>query len=329
MTALASVVSARSLAPARSGGEVLVNSESAVVGRWSPRETTAVAAEALEALTRGAVATLATLTAVRFIQYFAHRVQRREKDKEKTPVVFEGRDGANAYGVLAEELGLHPLKDAATVRGLILALAGAVLLYADGSEAGVLLLDYRAGKGGRGNTSRLTLTPGRPWLSTDKDLPDGADFRGLTPIPSLPRYAPPGVGDRRDHAAEARLYLRILTELTRGNTDLARGLGVSIPGHRWAELLREEGVNRPPPLLAQLLQDRWTQDGPDSPALFERVGPDRWHLGPSFAAERAMLEAGGQGRIGSANAGRASVEARTSTRLRFAEGIGKRGKRRG
>jgi hypothetical protein len=284
-----------------------------------------VQAEALDALALAGVRELATVAAARFVPWFAHAVQRRPD--EAAPLVFEGGDGVNAYGTVAAELGLDGIKDAGVVRGLLHALNCAILSYPDGSEAGVLLLDYRPG-GGRGNPSRLTLTPGRPWRWGDVyDLP--AAHRILAPLPRLPDLAPPFVGNRKDRAALARLYLRILAELAREAPDIARGLGAYIPGARWAELAAEEGLRNPGPLAIGPILDRWTHDENDGPAVLERLGADRWHLAPAFAAERKLLEDGGKLRIGASEGGKRSVKAKAEARERLADGMGRHRKRRG
>jgi hypothetical protein len=309
------------------GRRVLVNREGRAVAIFEgPRLATAVQAEALDALALAGVGELATVAAARFVPWFAHAVQRRPN--ERAPLVFEGGAGVNAYGTVAAALGMDPEKDAAMVRGLLHALNCAILAYPDGSEAGVLMLDYRPG-GGRGKTSRLTLTPGRPWRSKDSGLPEDAEYRALAPIPLLPDLAPPFVGDRRDRGPLARLYLRILAELAREAPDIYLGNGARIPGARWVELARQEGVTRPPPLLVELVQDRWTRDGDDGPAVFERVGHDRWHLAPAFAAEREMLETGGMMRIGSSEGGRRSAEARARAAKRLADEATGKGRGKG
>lgn len=306
--------------PGADGRAVLVDRQGRAVAHFEPRRlATAVQAEALEALALAGVAELRTVAAMRFVPWFAHAVQRRPD--ERAPLVFEGADGVNAYGRVAGAMGMDPEKHAGEVRGLLHALSSSILSYPDGGEAGVLLLDYRPG-GGRGNPSRLTLTPGRPWLAGDVHaLPDGAAYRALAPIPMLPDLAPPFVGDRRERGALGRLWLRILAELAHESADLARGLGAHIPGSRWAQLAREEGVLRPPPLLVEQVQDRWTRTGD---AVFERVGPDRWHLAPAFAEERAMLEAGGKARIGASKGGKLSAKSKAEARERLADGTGKR-----
>ena len=312
--------------PGPDGRRVLVGRSGTTVARFEVHQlATAVEADALERLARAGVRELATVTAARFVSWFAHKVQRRPD--ETAPMTFEGGDGVgNAYGAVAAAMGMDPEKHGSGVRAMLCALNCTMLAYPDGSEAGVLLLDYRPG-GGRGNPSRLTLTPGRPWLARDVfELPDGSGFRALAPIPVLPDYAPPFVGDRRERGALLRLYLRILAELAKESSDISRGMGAHIPGSRWAELAREEGVIRPPPLLVGLIQDRWTRDGDDGPAVFERVGPERWHLAAAFEAERRLLEEGGKQRIGASAGGTLSAKLRSEARGRLADGLG-RGKR--
>ncbi len=312
--------------PGADGRRMLVDRNGRAVGRFEgPRLATAVQAEALEALALAGVRELRSVAAMRFVPWFAHAVQRRPD--EAVPLVFEGADGVNAYGIVAAAMGMDPHKHAGEVRGLLHALNCAILSYPDGGEAGVLMLDYRPG-GGRGNPSRLTLTPGRPWLAGDVfELPEGSAYRALAAIPKLPDLAPPFVGDRRERGALGRLWLRILAELAREAPDLARGLGAHIPGARWAAIASEEGLQRPPPLLIPLVQDRWVRDGDDGPAVFERVGPERWHLAPAFAAEREMLEAGGKARIGASKGGQLAAKARSEARGRLADGKGRKGKR--
>jgi hypothetical protein len=328
VTGLAGVVSAlagSSVAPDRGGRGVLLDRTGEPVARFEHRRlATAVQAEALEALALAGVRELRTVAAMRFIPWFAHAVQRRQN--EAAPLEYEGGGGINAYGAVAEAMGLDPRDDAGKVRALLHALSCAILSYPDGGEASVLMLDYRPG-GGRGNPSRLTLTPGRPWLAGDVHaLPEGAAYRALAPIPLLPDLAPPFVGDRRERGALGRLYLRILAELAHHSPEIARGVGAHIPGDRWAALAREEGVIRPPPLLVGLVQDRWTRDGDDGPAVFERVGPDRWHLAPAFAEERAVLEEGGRQRIGASIGGKLAAASRAEARGRLADGKGRRRK---
>lgn len=317
---LSDVLTARDVKPADGGRSVLVDSRGAAVAAFQPRPrlATAVAADALEALARAGVGDLATVAAMRFVPWFAHAVQRREDERD--PLVIAGTDGMNAYAVLAAAMGMRATADAAAVRGVLWALNATIVSYPDGGEAGVLLVDYRSG-GGRGNPSRLELTPGRPWLWSDVyALPEGARHRALAPIPLLPNFAPPFVGDRRERAALGRLYLRILAELAHLAPDIARGRGAHIPGARWAELAREEGVQRPPPLLVGQVQDRWTRDGDDGPAILERVDNDRWHLAPAFEHERLCLEEGGRLRIGAAEGGKRSARKRRQAREQLAAG---------
>ena len=231
-------------------------------------------------------------------------------------------------GSRAAALGMDAGKHAGEVRGMLHALQATIIQYPNGDEAGVLHLDYRAG-GGRGNPSRLTVRPGRPWLSSDVHaLPDSAEYRALAPIPTLEGYAPPFVGPTTERAALARLWLCLLVELTREAPDLSLGLGASIPTTRWAELAQTVGVKRPPPLLVGLLQDRWSVDGDDGAAVLQRVGPDRWHLAPRFEAERAMLEAGGKLRRGRAEGGRRAARGRAEEAGRLADGLPRKRKGR-
>jgi hypothetical protein len=325
MSALVTVLSGRKVDKADEGRSVLLDARGRAVASFRPRPhlATAVAADALEGLARAGVGELASIAAMRFVPWFAHAVQRRENESD--PLVIVGADGMNAYGVLAAAMGMRASADANAVRGVLWAMASTMVTYPDGGEAGVLLIDYRPG-GGRGNPSRLALTPGRPWLWSDVyDLPEGAKHRALAPIPLLPDFAPPFVGDPRERGALGRLYLRILAELAHLAPDIARGIGAHIPGARWAELAREEGVLRPPPLLVGLLQDRWTRDGDDGPAVLERVGTDRWHLAPAFDAERAMLEEGGKARIGASEGGKRAAKNKLKARARLADkALGKR-----
>lgn len=309
--------------PGTDGRRVLVDRDGRAVARFErPRLATAVQAESLEALALAGVRELRTVAAARFVPWFAHAVQRRSD--ETAALTFEGADGVNAYGAVAAAMGMDPSKHEDDVRGLLHALSCAILSYPNGDEAGVLMLDYRKG-GGRGNPSRLTLTPGRPWLAGDVfELPEGSAYRALAPIPMLPHHAPPFVGNRQDRAALARLYLRILAELAHQSPDLFRGLGAHIPGERWAELANAEGLRNPGPLALDAVKARWTRDGDDGDAVFALVGPERWHLAPAFAAEREMLEAGGKQRIGASKGGQLAVKAKAEARGRLA--TGKRGK---
>ena len=312
--------------PGTDGRRMLVDREGRAVSRFEvPRLATAVQAEALEALALAGVRELRTVAAVRFVPWFAHAVQRRPD--ETAALTFEGIDGVNAYGAVAAAMGMDPSKHADDVRGLLHALSCAILSYPNGDEASVLMLDYRKG-GGRGNPSRLTLTPGRPWLAGDVfELPEGSAYRALAPIPMLPDHAPPFVGNRQDRGALARLYLRILAELAHESPDIYRGLGANIPGARWAELANAEGLRNPGPLALDAVKARWARDGDDGPAVFERLGPDRWHLAPAFAAEREMLEAGGKQRIGASSGGKLSTKAKAEARGRLADGKRKKGRR--
>ena len=314
--------------PGADGRAVLVDREGRALSRFEvPRLTTAVQAEALEALALAGVRELRTVAAVRFVPWFAHAVQRRPD--ETAALTFEGIDGVNAYGAVAAAMGMDPSKHADDVRGLLHALSCAILSYPNGDEASVLMLAYRKG-GGRGNPSRLTLTPGRPWLAGDVfELPEGSAYRALAPIPMLPDHAPPFVGNRQDRGALARLYLRILAELAHESPDIYRGLGAHIPGARWAELANAEGLRNPGPLALDAVKARWARDGDDGPAVFERMkgAPDRWHLAPAFVAEREMLEAGGKQRIGASIGGKLSTKAKAEARGRLADGKRKKGRR--
>lgn len=307
--------------------DVLVDADARPVALFGlPRLATLVDADALERLARPGVGELATIAAARFVPWFAEHVQRRPDERD--PLVFEGADGVNAWGSVARALGLKASGSGDEVCRMIHALQATVIQYPNGDEAGVLMFDYRQG-GGRGNPSRLTIRPGRAWLSSDvHDLPEGAEYRALTPIPPLEGYAPPFVGDRRERAALARLWLCLLVELTRGAPDLSLGLGVHIPGARWAELANTVGVLRPPPVLVGLLQDRWCRDDDAGAAVLQRVGPDRWHLAPRFAAERAMLEDGGRMRRGAVIGGRLAAKARAEALGRLADGLPRKPKGR-
>lgn len=325
MNAVDRVLSVRGIADGHDGRELLVDAHGRPVARFQPIRglATAVDADALEGLTRGGVRGLATVAAVRFVPWFAETVQRRPAERE--PLTFVGSDGVNAWGIVAAELGMDPAKNASDIRGMLLAMQATIVSYPDGGEAGLLMLDYRPG-GGRGNPSRLTLTPGRPWWASDvHDLPAGAEYRALAPIPKLEGHAPPFVGDRSERAALARLYLRVLAELARDAPDIARGLGAHIPPARWMQLAIEVGVRRPPPLLIPALSDRWTRDGDDGAAILERVGLDRWNLAPRFVAEREMLEAGGRLRIGAAEGGRRASKARAAAADRMSRKGGGKG----
>ena len=320
------VLLGRDVTPGPGGRDVLVDGAGRAVARFElPRLATLVDADALERLARPGVGALTTIAAARFVPWFAEQVQRRPVESDA--LVFEGADGVNAWGSVAVALGMDP-KNSAEVCRMIHALQATIIQYPNGDEAGVLMFDYRQG-GGRGNPSRLTIRPGRPWLSTDvHELPDGAEYRALAPIPALEGYAPPFVGDRRERAALARLWLCLLIELTREAPDLSLGLGAHIPTTRWAELAQTVGVIRPPPLLVSLLQNRWAADGDDGRAVLERVGPDRWHLAPRFEAERAMLEAGGRMRRGAAEGGRRAAKGRAEERGRLADGLPRKPKGR-
>ena len=323
---ISEVLLARGVAPGSGGRDVLVDRVGHAVAPFGFRGlATQVDADALDRLARPGVGALTTIAAARFVPWFAEQVQRRPD--EHAPLVFDGADGVNAWGSVAVALGMDP-KNSGEVRGMIHALQATVIQYPDGAESGVLMFDYRPG-GGRGNPSRLRLTPGRPWLADDvHNLPEGAEYRALAPIPRLEGYAPPFVGDRRERAALARLWLCLLVELTREAPDLSLGLGANIPTTRWAELALTVGVLRPPPFLVGLLQERWSIDGHDGAAVLERVGPDRWHLAPRFEAERAMLEAGGRMRRGAAEGGRRAARGRAEERGRLADGLPRKPKGR-
>jgi len=313
------VLLGRAVAPGP-GGDMLVDGAGRAVARFElPRLATLVDADALERLARPGVGELTTIAAARFVPWFAEQVQRRPD--ESAPLVFEGTDGVNAWGTVAGALGMNASGSGGEVCRMIHALQATIIQYPNGDEAGVLMFDYRQG-GGRGNPSRLTIRPGRAWLSSDvHELPEGAEYRALAPIPRLEGYAPPFVGDRRERAALARLWLCLLVELTREAPALSLGLGASIPTTLWRDLAASVGVLRPPPLLVGLLQDRWSVDGDDGAAVLQRVGPDRWHLAPRFEAERAMLEAGGRMRRGAAEGGRRAARGRAEERGRLADGL--------
>lgn len=314
------VLLGRDVAPGPGGRDVLVDGAGRAVARFElPRLATLVDADALERLARPGVGELTTIAAARFVPWFAEQVQRRPVESDA--LVFEGADGVNAWGSVALALGMNASGAGDEVCRMIHALQATIIQYPNGDEAGVLMFDYRKG-GGRGNPSRLTIRPGRAWLSSDvHELPEGAEYRALAPIPRLEGYAPPFVGDRRERAALARLWLCLLVELTREAPDLSLGLGAHIPGARWAELANTVGVKRPPPVLVSLLQNRWAADGDDGRAVLERVGPDRWHLAPRFEAERIMLETGGRMRRGAAEGGRRAARGRAEERGRLADGL--------
>jgi hypothetical protein len=315
--AIGRVLEVRGLSDGASGDPVLVNHRDRAVAAFRPvqRLATQVEAGALDCFARKGIRQLASLAAVRFVPWFAGEVQRRQD--ERLPVEIIGAEGVNAYGAVARALGMDPMKHAGDIRAMFHAMQAAVVRYADG-EGGLLMFDYYAG-GGRGNPSRLVVTPGRAWLTRDmRDLPDDMHHRALTPLPMLEGYAPPFVGSPNDYAAIARLWLWILARFTQGAEDLARGTGIYLPTETWQQGAGEVGVLRPPPLLAPQVRDRWLNDGPDSPAILERVDRDRYHLHPRFAAERELLEAGGRIRIGARKGGEESAAKRAASRERLA-----------
>lgn len=313
LSRLGRILEVRSLEPGRDGRPMLVDKDGRTSAAMTlPPQVTTVRAEDLETFARAGVGQLQTLAAARFIAMFAEKVQRRTN--ERAPLVWEGESGGiNAYGALAADLGLDPTRDATKARNLVSTLGSASISWPDGSEGSVMMWDYHPG-GGRGRRSTLTLTPGRVWWSRDIEwLPAGADHRALAPIPHFEAYAPPMLGRSNERAAVARLWLRILAELAELAEELAKGNGAQIPGYRWATLANEVGV--PCSLVPDPIQDRWTHDGDDGPAILERIGVDRWHLAPAFAAERTLLENGGRIRIGAGEGGRKSVRAKTARLL--------------
>ena len=315
-------LSARGLDVGTDGRPVVVDFRGEGIAGWRPAGPVATALEAgtLETMARAGLPELARVAAVRFIPWFAHRVQRRPPWLDREPITFTGGAGqeGGALGALAAELGLRADRDGPAALAMLRALAALVLDYPNGAVSSLLSLDYHPGGPGRGRVSRLEITPGRPWFGHDPGLPDGAEHRALVPLPELPGHLPHFRSSPNDRAGCARLYLHILTELAMQSDDIARGLGAHIPVPRLVAWALRLDAMRPPPLLAPaVLADLEAGD------VLVKVGPDRWHIAERFPAERALLEAGGRARIGASVGGKLAAEARQEARERLADGKGK------
>lgn len=216
--------------------------------------------------------------------------------------------GVPTFGALALTLGLRASEGGDVLR-MVRALASIVVSYPGGGFSSLLSVDYDPGPGGRPSktgprrVSRLELTPGRPFRTKDPELPKDARFVALAPLPRLPAYLPPLVGDRREWWGLSRLYLHMLSELAHQSRDIAAGYGALIPAAALIQWAAELGIRQPPGLLIPSQLERWQRDGNDGEAVFELVGPDRWHLHPRHEAERAMLEEGGRARTARSAAG--------------------------
>ena len=305
------------------GRPVVVNARGEGIAGWRPAGpvVTALEANMLETLARAGLPELARVAAVRFIPWFAHRVQRRPPWHDREPITFIGGAGqeGGALGALAAELGLRADRDGPAALAMLRALAALVLDYPNGAVSSLLSLDYHPGGPGRGRVSRLEITPGRPWFGHDPGLPDGAEHRALVPLPELPGHLPHfTTNNPRDRAGCARLYLHIMAEHAIQSDDLARGLGALVTAPSLVEWSIRLDVMRPPRFLVPAVLDDLVNG-----EVLVRLGPDRYHLHERFPAERALLEAGGRARIGATIGGIRAAEARQEARERLADGKGK------
>jgi hypothetical protein len=272
---------------------------------WVP--TAALDAAALTRIHRG-IALLDTPTAPRMVAFLAHRIQRRLDPRE--PLEWRGTGGRNAWEALAAELEIEDAKRVREVRDVVETLGHLHYRTPTGREVGGLWTTYYDPGGGRGKVGRLTVTP-NAGISGTVDDTDTGDDRFLVPLPALPGWCAPMIGRRNEYGAYARLWLWTLCRLREDAEDLTRQTGVLIDGATWAAAAVEVGLQIPEPLLvAQRLVDRWTQDGDDGRAVLERVAPNRYHLAPHLAAERAMLEEAGRRTIQGRKGGKAAAEQR-------------------
>ena len=289
---------------------------------WKPRTVAAQDADRLLTLARDGVGQLATVNGPRLVYWLAREWARHAPG---TPLEIHGGEAGNAYAELAREVGAPSDKEGWHATRAILASMGASWLVMETShglqEGHLLSVDYCAGGRGKGSASRLTLTPGWPFKLNAAELRgERAELSALAPLPPLPGNLPPmpgGGGRPNDRAAAARLWWAVLAELAHQNREIYRGDGALLTGADLARLAREVGVRRPEPLIigAGLLEG-WTRERDDGPALLERMGTDRYHLGPAFPEERRVLEEGGERRDGQ------SERAKIGTRKRAAKATG-------
>ena len=301
---------------------------------WQPPTVAVQDAGHLRALARAGVPGLVTVNGPRLVYWYAREVQLQiRRGGDAAPLVFDGGDGGNAWATLARAVGAPDDREGArAMRGIVAALAATVLILDTNKgrqEGNLLTYHYQEGRG-RGRVSRLELTPGWPFKLNPAELRgEAAELSALAPLPPLPGNLPPMPEPlrRNDHAAAGRLWMAVLAELARSNQEIARGNGAHLPGSRLAGLAVEVGVIRPEPLvLGAGLLAQWTRDGEHGPALLERVGEDRYHLGPGFPEERRLLEEGGRHRDGQAERGKIATRKRAA---KAEKGARHRDKRKG
>ena len=308
------------------------NAPAELLAPWQPPTVAAQDAGRLLELARAGVAGLVTVNGPRLVYWLAREVQLRGVDDAR-PLVFDGGDCGNAWAALAREVGAPTDRQGARAMREIVAALGSTLLILETKkgrqEGNLLAYHYQEGRG-RGHLSRLELRPGWPFQLNPAELRgEGGELSALAPLPPLLGNLPPMPGTlrRNDHAAGGRLWLAVLAELATSNREIAKGNGAPLPGSRLAGLAVAVGVTRPEPLvLGAGLLELWTRDGDHGPALLERVGPDRYHLGAAFPEERRLLEEGGQRREGQAERGAIATRKRSANADKAAA---RRAKRKG
>ncbi len=90
--------------------------------------------------------------------------------------------------------------------------------------------------------------------------------------------------------AAARLYWRLLIELTERGPELAAQGSIGLSERRWLDLAAQAGL---PGVLAQPLLESWQDDThPALPQFLHQPTPGRWTLGPEHEPAVAFIEAG-------------------------------------
>ena len=304
------------------------NAPAELLAVWQHPTVAVQDAGRLLALARDGVRGLVTVNGPRLVYWLAREAWLQiQRGGDAAPLVFEGGAGGNAWATLAREVGAPDDREGARAMGAIVAALGATLLALDTKEGrqegNLLTYHYRQAGHGRGSVSRLELTPGWPFKLNAAELRGKeAAVSALAPLPPLTGNLPPMPGTlrRNDHAAGARLWLAVLAELARQNQPISAGDGAHLPGSRLAALAVELGVKRPEPLvLGSGVLELWTRDGEHGPALLERVGEDRYHLGPAFPEERRLLEEGGRHREGQAERGEIATRKRAAKAAKAAQ----------
>lgn len=205
------------------------------------------------------------------------------------------------WAALPEVVGGGKRED---LKRTILAMAHLCWTWPDGTKGN--LLSYTERRAHPGQRAQLTVIRGDMLLPGYVHAITGTSPQARQDRPLVPLLPPgPFVGREREHGSQGAFQIRLLSDMRARATELVDHGGV-----RWTEedLATHGAAVGLPDAVRRRVFSRWLRDGDDGAALFQRVGTDRYTLGPAHAAAREFMEAGGRSERAGARGGQLRAE---------------------